>query len=304
MVMQFGGNLALQLPLAETARRIEELGYDYVAVGEHVAFHSPTSNAFVALAVAAGATRTIRLLSAITILPLYPAALAAKLTAELAHRSGERFDLGAGIGGEFPAEFEACGVDPAERVARLEEGLEVIGRLLYEEHVTFEGRFTSLTDITLMPRPARAVPIWLGGRKEPAMRRAARFADVWMPYLYTPEQFARSITTIREQAVAFGRAADAVDGGLLAFTAVGDDGAACRRRAGQLLSVTYGSDMRSAAERYVLAGTPEEVAERILAYGEAGVSRLIFSPVAEDGTEHMAMLDRIANEVIPWCQDG
>jgi alkanesulfonate monooxygenase SsuD/methylene tetrahydromethanopterin reductase-like flavin-dependent oxidoreductase (luciferase family) len=229
--MLFGGNLATELPVAETARRIEELGYDYVATGEHVAFHSPTTNAFAALAVAAGATSKVRLLSAITILPLYPAALAAKLTAELANLSGNRFDLGAGAGGEFPAEFEACGVDPAERTPRLEEALTVIGRLLSEEHVTFAGRFTTLTDITLMPRPARPVPVWLGGRKEGAMRRAARFADVWMPYLYTPEQFGQSMATVREEAVAHGRAADAVDGGLLAFTVVGDDGDECRRRA-------------------------------------------------------------------------
>ena len=300
--MLFGGNLAKALPVGETAHRIEELGYDYVAVGEHVAFHSPTTNGFVALAVAAGGTSTIRLLSAITILPLYPAALAAKMTAELANLSGERFDLGAGIGGEFPAEFEACGVDPAQRVPRLEEALTVIGRLLSEEHVTFAGRFTKLTDITLMPRPARHVPVWLGGRKERAMRRAARFADVWMPYLYTPEQFASSMATVREEAVARGRAADAVDGGLLAFTVVGDDGDECRRRAGERLSAIYGTDMRPAAQRYVLAGTPEEVAERIAAYRDAGVGRLIFSPVTEGDAEHLEMLERIAGDVIPLCR--
>jgi len=300
--MLFGGNLAKELPVGETARRIEELGYDYVAVAEHVAFHSPTTNGFVALAVAAGATSRIRLLSAITILPLYPAALAAKLTAELAHLSGERFDLGAGAGGEFPAEFEACGVDLGERVPRLEEALTVIGRLLSEEHVTFAGRFTKLKDITLMPRPARSVPVWLGGRKERAMRRAARFADVWMPYLYTPEQFAGSMATIRDEAAVRGRSADAVAGALLAFTVVGDDGDECRRLAGERLSAIYGSDMRSAAQRYVLAGAPAEIAERIAAYGEAGVDRLIFSPVTGGGPEHLEMLEQIAGDVIPLCR--
>jgi alkanesulfonate monooxygenase SsuD/methylene tetrahydromethanopterin reductase-like flavin-dependent oxidoreductase (luciferase family) len=299
--MLFGGGLAEELPVAETAQRIEELGYDYVAVGEHVVFSSQTTNTFVALAVAAGATSTIHLLSAITLLPLYPAALAAKLTAELARLSGDRFDLGAGMGGEFPAEFEACGVDPAERAPRLEEALTVIGRLLSEEHVTFAGRFTTLTDVTLMPRPSRPVPVWLGGRKERAMRRAARLAEVWMPYLYTPEQFARSMATVREEALACGRTADAVDGGLLAFAVIGDDGDDCRRRAGELLSVVYGADMRSAAQRYVLAGTAEELVERVLAYREAGVNRLIFSPLTDAGSEHLEMLERIAREVIPRC---
>jgi probable F420-dependent oxidoreductase len=297
--MLFGGNLANDLPVAETARRIEELGYDYIAVGEHVAFPSPVTNGFISLSIAAGATSRIRLLSAITLLPLYPAALAAKLSAELAHLSGERFDLGAGAGGEFPAEFEACGVPIVERVPRLEEALVVIRRLLSEEHVTFAGRFTTLNDITLMPRPSAHVPVWLGGRKERAMRRAARFADVWMPYLYTPEQFASSMATIREEAAVCGREADAVEGALLAFTVIGDDGAECRRRAGERLSEIYGSDMRSAAHRYVLAGTAEEIAERVAAYRESGVGRLMFSPVTDGGAEHLEMLVRIAEEVIP-----
>lgn len=297
--MLFGGALAEELPIAQTAQRIEELGYDYVSAGEHVVFSGPCTNTFVALAVAAGATSTIRLVSAITLLPLYPAALAAKLTAELARLSGDRFELGAGLGGEFPAEFEACGVDRAERAPRLEEALTVIGRLLSEEHVTFAGRFTTLTDITLIPRPSRPVPLWVGGRKEGAMRRAARLAEVWFPYLYTPDQFARSMAVVQEEAAACGRGADAVDGGLLAFTVIGDDGDECRRRAGELLSVLYGADMRSAARRYVLAGTAEEVAERVLAYRDAGVNRLLFSPLIGAGDEHLEMLERIAHEVIP-----
>ena len=300
--MQFGASLAEELPVAESARLIESLGYDYVAVGEHVAFHSPVTNGFVALSVAAGATTSVRLVSAITILPLYPAALAAKMTAELARLSGNRFELGVGMAGEFPAEFEACGVDPAERAPRMEEGLTVIRRLLSEEHVSFAGRFTTLTDITLSPKPSEPVPVWLGGRKARAMRRAAQLADVWMPYLYTPEQFARSMATIREECEACGRAADAVDGALLSFTVVGDDGERCRRRAGELLSAVYGLDMRAAAERYVLAGTPDEVAERIAAYGEAGVRRLILSPLTDGGAEHLEMLERIAHGVMPSCR--
>jgi probable F420-dependent oxidoreductase len=299
----FGANLAEELPVADTARLIEQLSYDFIGVGEHVAFHSPTTNGFIALAIAAGATTNVRLVSAITILPLYPAALAAKMTAELARLSEGRFELGAGMGGEFPAEFEACGVDPAERVPRMEEALAVIRLLLSEEHVSFSGRFTTLTDVTLMPRPGHPVPVWLGGRKQRAIRRAARLADVWMPYLYTPEQFARSLASIRDEAEACGRGADAVDGALLSFTVVGDDGELCRRRAGELLSVVYGADMRSVAQRYVLAGAPEEIAEQISAYREAGVRRLLLSPLTDGGGEHLEMLERIAREVIPRFRD-
>jgi len=85
------------------ARRAEELGYDILARGEHVFFHVPTPNAFVALAAAAGATARIRLLSAATVLPVYPAPLAAKMVATLDGVSGGRFELGVGVGGEYPA---------------------------------------------------------------------------------------------------------------------------------------------------------------------------------------------------------
>ena len=87
--------------LPAEARAAEEAGYDGVATGEHLFFHGPVTNAFVSLAAAAGATTRIRLLSSLTVLPLYPAALAAKLAATLDQVSGGRFDMGVGVGGEY-----------------------------------------------------------------------------------------------------------------------------------------------------------------------------------------------------------
>ena len=89
-----------QQAVAAEARAAEEAGYDGVAVGEHLFFHSPHPNGFIALAAAAGATSRIRLLSSLTVLPLYPAALAAKLATTLDQVSGGRFDMGVGVGGD------------------------------------------------------------------------------------------------------------------------------------------------------------------------------------------------------------
>lgn len=72
------------------ARWAEEQGFDHVACGEHLFFHGRTANTFVVLAAAAGATVRIRLLSALTILPVYPAVLAAKLAATLDQVSSGR----------------------------------------------------------------------------------------------------------------------------------------------------------------------------------------------------------------------
>src|SRR4051794_12116536 len=80
----------------------ERAGFDRLAYGEHVLFRQPLLNGFAALSAAAAVTTRVRLLSAITLLPLYPAALAAKLVASLDHLSDGRFDFGVGVGGEVP----------------------------------------------------------------------------------------------------------------------------------------------------------------------------------------------------------
>lgn len=302
--MIFGAALDPLAPVPDAARRLESLGYEYAAVGEHVFFASDATNAFVALAVAAGATTSIRLVSTITLLPLYPAPLAAKMAAELQRLSGGRFELGVGMGGEFPAEFIACGVPVQERAARLEEGLEVIQLLMGGERVSFDGRFTTLADVTLVPRPQAPPPVWLGGRKPRAMRRAARWADVWMPYLYTPTQFEKSMEVIGREAEACGRDRAAVDGALFAWTLLGESRAAAVEEAGALLSATYGSDMRAAAERYVLAGSADDCLARLHQYARAGVGRCIFAPLAADPESRDAMVERIATDLVPAYRAG
>lgn len=81
--------------LADDARHAEQLGFDDVACGEHAFFHGAAPNAFVALAAAAGATSTVGLVSAISLAPLYPPALFAKLVASLDVVSGGRFSSAA-----------------------------------------------------------------------------------------------------------------------------------------------------------------------------------------------------------------
>ena len=69
--------------IAGEARHAERLGFDLAAAGEHVFFHGPAASAFVTLAAAAAVTERIRLLSAVTLLPVYPMVLAAKMAATL-----------------------------------------------------------------------------------------------------------------------------------------------------------------------------------------------------------------------------
>ena len=187
--VKFGTALRSPYGVAELSRQIEGLDYDVLGCGEHVSFHGDTANGFVSLSVAAGATTTIELMSTITLVPLYPAALLAKMGAALDVASNGRFSLGVGVGGEFANEFAACGVPVKERGARTDDALEVITRTWTDTDVNYDGRFTKLENFSLKPLPIQKPrpPIWVSGRSDAAMRRAAKYADGWLPYMYTPE---------------------------------------------------------------------------------------------------------------------
>jgi probable F420-dependent oxidoreductase len=259
--------------LVDAAREAEADGFDFVSCGEHVFFHGPTPNSFVALAAAAGATTNLRLLSAIAILPLYPAALAAKLASVLDVVSGGRFDLGIGVGGEMPREFDAVGVPVRERGRRTDEALEVLRLLFSAGAHSFAGPFTSFEDCELKPGPVQdgGPPIWVAGRSEAAMRRAGRFGAVWMPYMYTPERLASSLAAVRETAESEGRDPADVGGAIFSFICVDEDGDRARAAVIEAVGHNYRQDF-SKLGHYLIAGTPEECAARIGEYAEAGAA--------------------------------
>lgn len=286
--------------VATSAREFEELGYDYISCGEHVSFNVPTSNSFISLAVAAGATSRIRLVNSIALVPLYSAALLAKLGAALDVASGGRFELGVGVGGEIPREFEACGVPVKERGARTNEALEVIRRLWTESTVDFEGRFNRLNQVSVAPRPVqRPHPrIWVSGRKDAAMVRTARFGDGWLPYMYTPEMLASSVARIGELRAETDRAADPVRAGIFVFFCVHEDRATAERMAAERLSKQYAQDFSKLAGRYALVGTPEDVRARLGEFVDAGARTAIVSSAC--ATDYVDENHRLfATEVLP-----
>jgi probable F420-dependent oxidoreductase len=276
-----------------TARRAEEQGFDLVASGEHVLFGSPTPNAFVTLAAAASVTSRLRLLSAVTLLPLYPAPLAAKMAATLDRVSGGRFELGVGVGGENPVEFAACGVPVHERGRRTDAALDVVVRLFAGEAIDVDGTPARLDPLPLQrPRP----PVWVGGRSEASMRRAGRAGDVWMPYLGSPDRVARGLRTAREEAERHGRDPAEVTGAYFAWTAIDPDPAVARRRALDVLRATYGQDMERIVDACVPHGTPEQVAARLAEYRDAGAESVVIAPATDHAERDVGLL---AREVLP-----
>ena len=289
--------------VAAEARAAEDAGFDGVATGEHLFFHGPVTNGFVTLAAAAGATSRIRLLSSLTVLPLYPAVLAVKLATTLDQVSNGRFDLGVGVGGEHPPEFVAAGTEVTERGARADEHLELMQRLWSGGPVDFAGRFTTVPGLTLEPGPVQAggPPIWLGGRRPAAIRRAGRFADVWMPYMYSPEQVASSLAEVRVATEKAGRDPAAVRGAIFCWGGVATDPARSRQEVIDGVSAVYQQDFTRLADRYLLHGDPDRVAARAREDQDAGAETLIFSPVGEDGRRR-EIVDLFTESVLPRIQ--
>jgi len=299
MALEFGIGLRRVDTVAADAKQAEALGFDFVTTGEHVFFYGPIGNSLISLATAAGATERIKLMSTITLVPLYPAALLAKQVAALDRASNGRFNLGVGVGGEYAKEFEACGVPVGERGARTNESLEVMTRLWTEDEVTFEGRFTRLPGVSLNPRPVQKPhpPVWISGRSEAAMRRCARYGTGWLPYMYTPEKLSESLAEIGRFAQDAGRQSP-IRPGLFIFFAVHEDRAEAVRMASERLSIQYNQDFSKLVGRYALAGNPEDCVARLEEYIEAGAQTIILNSACDaDYVESNEAL--LASEVMP-----
>jgi len=294
---EFAVSLPLGPDAASAAVEAERLGFDHVSCGEHVSFHQPTANGFVTLAAAAGATDQIGLFSAVTLVPLYPPVLLAKLVAALDDVSGGRFTLGVGVGGEFPPEFNAVGVPVRERGARTDESLEVLVRLLASAPATYAGRFSAFTNLTIAPCPATLPPLWIAGRGAAAIQRAVRFGDGWVPYMFSPERLAAGCTELRKMLASYGRPPDDVRLGIHLFTTVLPDGTDARAKAVEVVSQTYAQNFDSLANRYLLFGTPQECRDRLQAYRDAGADTFILR-LAGDSADRSIMLRTLAEEVV------
>jgi alkanesulfonate monooxygenase SsuD/methylene tetrahydromethanopterin reductase-like flavin-dependent oxidoreductase (luciferase family) len=240
------------------------------------------------------------LLSALTLLPLYPAALAAKLATTLDQVSDGRFDLGVGVGGEFPAEFTAAGVDVTQRGARTDEALKLLQELWTGDAIDFHGRFSHVPHLALSPGPVQpgGPPIWLGGRRPAAIRRAGRFADVWMPYMYSPEQLAKSLTEVRTAAEEADRDPADVRGAIFCWGGVDPDPAVSRREVVDGVGAVYQQDFDRVADRYLLHGDPDQVVARIREYEDAGATTLIFNAVGH-GPRRREIVDLFTSAVLP-----
>ena len=307
----FGCNLGVEdyWDIPEFARRAEELGFDRITTGEHIMDGNPprpTVLTLPAMAAAAGATRNIRIMTGIVIAPLYHPVLLAKMVATVDRVSNGRLDFGIGISGQrgTRVEFDAFEIPVNTRGRRTDEMLEVMKRLWTEEHVSHHGRFFNFDDVTLLPQPVQEPhpPIWIAGRSDPAMERAALRADGWYPYLFTVRRLRASNDAIKRIAGESGRDLDGFHWGLNQPTSISDDPAEALATAVSHVGQRYVTPERSAediAQALCVTGTPDQCIRAVEDRIDAGVRDFNFGFLSGTPQDLYRQMEMFAARVMP-----
>lgn len=290
--------------LVEIVELVDRCGYDSIWMGDHVSFPIPMMDPLLMIAQAAVVSRRLIFGTGVYLLPLRHPAPVAKQVSTLDHLTEGRLIFGVGVGGEFPKEYELCGVPITERGARLSEGMKVLKKLWSGEAVSHSSKFYSFEDVPMQP-PARQVggpPIWCGGRSDAALRRAGRLSDGYVSYVITPDMFAGALEKIEAAAQEVDRSIESFGTGHLLFMRIDDTYEKALDVATETLSVRYAMDFRKAAQRYAAMGTPAQVAEKIREFHAAGV-RHIMLDLLGPFEERTAQIERFAAEALPLLDD-
>ena len=282
------------------ARMVEARGFDSIWCGDHLSFNTPIYESITLLASYAGITRRIKLGTAVYLLALRSAAVAAKVTATLDALSNGRLIFGVGVGGENPKEFELAGVPHRERGARVTEAIDVVRALWRDTPATFKGRFSSFEGVSIDPKPVQepGPPIWLGGRSDAALARAGRQGDGWVSYVVTADRYAQSLEKIRAAAHAAGRTLDDFATAHLTFITVGADYEGAKKAWVDRLSKRYAQDFGPLAQKYGVIGRPDDCVEQIERFRAAGCSYFLLNPICPP-EEEADQLEAIAADILP-----
>ena len=305
---------------AQLAQAAERLGFDSLWANDHFVtqqvvaslldtppnFYEPV----VVYAYLAAQVPRLQFVLATLVAPLRETVLLAKQIATLDQATQGRVVLGLGIGA-YREELEA--VNPrstgVNRGRMLDEQVAALRLLFSQRRVAYHGDYVEFAELESFPKSVRQpLPIYLGGNSEGAIARAAAVADGWIVASASPSRTAEAIQHLRDAAVAAGRDLAAIDVCVQAWVSIGETERAARER---LLASQHFLRLRrlypereeeafiEAFARDDLLGTPEQIRERIAAYGQIGVDHLGLIFLAKDLAELRAGVDLFGEEVLP-----
>ncbi|HXF74108.1 MAG TPA: TIGR03560 family F420-dependent LLM class oxidoreductase [Actinomycetota bacterium] len=264
-------------------------------------------DAWTVLAGLAATTSTLRLGTLVSPVTFRHPAVLAKVATTVDHISGGRVEIGLGAGW-WADEHRAHGFPfprDADRMAMLEEQLEIVHRLLSadDDEVSFHGRFYRLERCAFVHRPVQRPrpPIIVGGKGGPRLARlVARWADEFNTVGGTPREVRQRFARVREAVDAVGRDQSTVTTSLMTWCYVGADEREldARLRAAHALDPSAGPFEGWLADlsRDCIVGTPDRAAERLAEYAEAGAQRIFLNHELFDD---LATVELLAEEILP-----
>jgi F420-dependent oxidoreductase-like protein len=268
--------------LATHWREADALGFDSIWLDDH--FYpvvrpqaEPQMEAWVLLSALARETRRIKIGLLVGCNSYRSPALLAKMAASVDVLSGGRLIHGLGAGW-FASEYEGYGYDMpgiGVRLAQLDEALRIQRLLWTEERPSFTGKHYRLVEAWCNPKPMQQPhpPILIGGGGEKVLLRlVARHADVWNNG-GSLDDFGHKLDVLRRHCATERRDYDAIEKSWFGNVIVDADAARAQARL-ERTAAAWGMTTEQMAAR-ALAGTPEQVVDRVRAYVQLGVTHFI-----------------------------
>jgi alkanesulfonate monooxygenase SsuD/methylene tetrahydromethanopterin reductase-like flavin-dependent oxidoreductase (luciferase family) len=273
----------------------EEHGFDSVFVGDHLIHPQPMLESLTTLAVVAGHTDRIGLEVSVLQLALRQTAVVAKQLATLGYLAPGRLAVGIGVGGEHPAEWAACGVPRRGRGAATTAAARELAAVLAGQPASFADGVPRRLD----PVPPQPVPLFFGGRREPALRRAATLGTGWVGWLHSPQGFSAVRSALHALRGETGASASFWYGMQVPVFVSGTRSEPTTQRPPAQAHRPTGSD------GYRLEGTPDRVLAGLRAYWDAGCERFKLSLI--DTARSADQVQALGRDVLPelrtWRRD-
>ena len=277
----------------------EELGFASVWAWDHLFLGArrpfPFLEALTTLSMVAARTSRIMLGTGILVLPIREPAILAKTAATIQLGSGGRLMLGVAAGW-YEREFAATAVPFAQRGQIFERNLDMLYRLWADDDVTGEWDGRVLQHVRMLPQPQPRPQVLIGGYVDRVLRRVATRSDGWVTYFYTPESIAGAWSVIRGYAEQADRDPDQLNLVAQVPLCIGASYEEASRQASEYVGDYFDVPAWSeATPDSAIRGTPEQCADQIAAYLEAGVKHLVFCPY----NYQTEQVHRLAAEVLP-----
>jgi probable F420-dependent oxidoreductase len=285
--------------IIEYSATAEQLGFSSVWAWDHLFLGAkrpfPFLEALTTLTMVAARTTRIKLGTGILVLPIREPAIVAKTAATLQMASGGRLMLGVAAGW-YEREFHATAIPFRKRGQIFERNLDMLYQLWDSDDVTGEWDGRVLTHVRMLPLPRPRPQVLIGGYVDRVLRRVATRSDGWVTYFYTAESIAGAWSRIRGYAEEAGRDPDALSVVAQVPLCIGSSYEEASSRAAQYVAEYFDVPAWSeATPESAVRGTPEQCAEQIAAYLDAGTTHLVFCPYEYQ----LEQVHRLAAEVLP-----